>query len=149
MNVGEIPQDDSILEGHRRACYAKDDDGRFVIVASRGWEVEAIANRQAQIDVESRIAAAARAVIEGRRSPLAFHMARAHMDVGLLASYTGFWSLRIRHHLRPRVFARLPERILQRYADALSIDVRAIREMPAGDPALCAPAALRPGQREC
>ena len=47
MKLDEIPQDDSILEGHRRACYAQDGKGRYAIGTSRGWTVEAIANRQA------------------------------------------------------------------------------------------------------
>ena len=35
---------------------------------------------------------------EGRASPLAFHMARCHMDARLLSAHTGIWSLRIRRH---------------------------------------------------
>lgn len=127
MKVDQVPQDDSILEGHRRACYAQDGDGRYLVTPSRGWQVEAIANRQALSDVEEKIARAARDVSEGRASPLAFHMACFHMDASLLAAHTGIWSLRIRRHLRPSVFARLPDRLLQRYADAFGIDLPSLK----------------------
>ena len=130
MKVDQVPQDDSILEGHSRACYAQDADGRYMIASSRGWKVEAIVNRQAISDVEKKIAQAARDVAEGRASPLAFHMARFHMDAGLLAAYSGIWSLRIRRHLRPDVFARLPDRLLQRYANAFGIDLSALKRGP-------------------
>ena len=101
-----------------------------MIASSRGWKDEAIVNRQALSDVEKKIAQAARDVAEGRASPLAFHMARFHMDAGLLAAYSGIWSLRIRRHLRPDVFARLPDRLLQRYANAFGIDLSALKRGP-------------------
>lgn len=133
MKVDQVPQDDSILEGHSRACYAQDERGRYVVAPSRGWQVEAIANRQAVADVESKIARSALDVAQGRASPLAYHMACFHMDVGLLAAHSGVWSWRIRRHLRPTVFARLPDRLLQRYADALGIDLAALRRAPRHD----------------
>lgn len=130
MRLDEVPQDDSILEGHRRACYAQDAAGRYVVAESRGWQVEAIANRQAIVDVERRIAQAAQAVADGRASPLAYHMARCHMDVRLLAAQSGIWAWRVRRHLRPAVFARLPERTLRRYADAMNIALAELKAMP-------------------
>lgn len=130
MKVDQIPQDESILDGHRRACYAQDESGRYVVAQSRGWEVEAVANRQAMIDVERRIAHAASEVRQGRASPLAYHMARCHMDVRLLSAQTGIWAWRIRRHLRPEVFARLSERTIRRYAEAMMIDAQDLRSMP-------------------
>lgn len=130
MKVDQVPQDDSILEGHRRACYAQDENGRYVVAQSRGWQVEAVANRQAMIDVERRIAHAASEVRQGRASPLAYHMARCHMDVRLLSAQSGIWAWRIRRHLRPEVFARLSERTIRRYAEAMNIDPRDLRSAP-------------------
>jgi hypothetical protein len=130
MKVDQVPQDDSILEGHSRACYAQDSNGQYTVTKSRGWQVEAIANRQALSDVQEKIARAARDVAEGRASPLAFHMACAHMDASLLAAHTGIWSLRIRRHLRPAVFARLPDSLLQRYANAFGIDLYTLKGVP-------------------
>ena len=130
MRVDQVPQDDSILEGHRRACYARDEQGRYVVATSRGWSVERIANQQAVAEIDRLVAAALTDVHEGRSSPLAWHMARAHMDVRLLAAQAGFWSWQVRRHLRPAVFGRLDADTLARYARALATDVDALREVP-------------------
>jgi hypothetical protein len=130
MELDKVPQDDSILEGHRRACYAQDATGRYVIAPSRGWTVEAIANRQAQSDVEARIAEALDAVRAGRASPLAYHMARCHMNARLLSASCGIWSPRIKRHMRAAVFARLPDRLLLRYANALGIELATLKTTP-------------------
>jgi hypothetical protein len=130
MKVGDLPQDDSILEGHRRACYAQDSAGRYVIAPSRGWVVESIVNAQAQADVEARTAAALATVHSGAASPLLYHLTRRHMDVRMLAASSGICSLRVRRHLRPAVFARLPDRLLQRYANALGIELAALKTAP-------------------
>lgn len=119
-----------MLEDKRRACYALDANGHYVVVPSKGWEVEKIVNAQANAEVAESIKKAQRDVIEGRASPLAYHMATRQMDVALLAANAGIWSLRVRRHLKPAIFNRLPQRLLQRYADALNIEVQQLRAVP-------------------
>ena len=119
-----------MLEDKRRACYALDANGQYVVVPSKGWEVEKIVNAQANAEVAAGIAKAQRDVLEGRASPLAYHMATRQMDVALLAANAGIWSLRVRRHLKPEIFNRLPQRLLQRYADALNLDVQQLRAVP-------------------
>ncbi len=133
MKTKDVPQEESILAGHQRACYAQDENGRYVVVGSIGWEVEKIVNGQANDEVRAQIAQALAGARRGELSPLAYHMARRQMDLGLLASYTGFSRLRIRWHLRPKVFAGLPEKILQRYAEAMQLPLAELRALPAGD----------------
>ena len=130
MRIDELPQDDSILEGHRRACYVQDGEGRYVIATSRGWNVERIANEVAIADVNSRIEAALAEVHAGRVSVLAYHMARCHMDVSLLAAHTGLWAFRVRRHLQPKVFARLDQGLLDRYARAFDISSSELHRLP-------------------
>ncbi len=130
MEVKDVPQDPSILEGHQRACYARDASGHYVIATSRGWEVERVANQHAIQDIDANVAAVLGDVKAGRLSVLAYHMASCHMDTRLLAAHTGIWSFRIRRHLRPDVFRRLPESIRRRYADAFNIDVAALANVP-------------------
>ena len=75
-----------------------------------------------------RLAEEARArVLRGEASPLEFHMYDRRMDLPTLAQTTGLWRWRIRRHLRPAVFARLPERLLLRYADALGISLEQLK----------------------
>jgi len=131
MKSTEVPQQESMLEGHRRACYAQDERGRYVVVPSRGWEVEKIVNAQAVEQVRRTLELARERVQRGLASPLEYHMARCQMTVGLLAANTGLWRLRVRRHLRPRVFARLKIELLRRYADALGTSVEALCSVPA------------------
>ena len=136
MKIGEVPQqaEGSVLGGHRRACYAQDEQGRYVVVPSEGWEVEAAVNRVAHEELRAQLAAARARVEAGRVSPLAYHMVTRQMDIGLLAAYAGVWSWRARWHLRPAAFARLSEDMLARYARALKLDIDTLRRLPAQDP---------------
>ena len=134
MKSTDVPQEkETILAGHQRACYATDEQGRYVVVGSIGWGVETIVNGQANDEVREQIAATLVRVRRGVVSLLAYHMARRQMGVGMLAAYSGFSRLRIYWHLRPKVFARLAENILQRYATALQVPVAELRALPAGD----------------
>lgn len=119
-----------MLGEHRRACYAVDEQGRYVVVPSKGWSVEAIVNAQANEEVNRAIAAAHARVTAGRASPLAYHMARCQMIPSLLAANAGVSVLRVYWHLRPKVFARLPDSVLRRYADALGTDIATLRRLP-------------------
>ena len=130
MKIDPVPQETSMLEGHQRTCYAVDANGRYVVVGSRGWEVEKVVNAQAVDEVRRVIEDARERVLRGEASPLAYHMARCQMDVGLLAANTGIWRLRVWRHLKPAVFASLKRALLQRYADALGMSVDALRAMP-------------------
>ena len=119
MRERDVPQEgNATLGGHRKAVYAVGEDGKLRIVPSRGWEVEEVVTRQAVEDLERRAREA--------RSPLEYHMYRARMDVPLLAAATGIWRWRVRRHLRPQVFARLPLRLRRRYAVALGLTLEAL-----------------------
>lgn len=134
MKTKDVPQDDeTFYAGHQRACYATDDQGRYVVVGSKGWGAETAVNSQANDMVREQIAAALARARRGEVSALAYHMARRQMNVGLLAAYSGFSRLRIHWHLRPKVFARLPEDILNRYAVALQLPVTLLRTLPTED----------------
>ena len=124
MRETDVPQEgNATLAGQRKVVYARQDDGAIGCAASRGWEVEEIVTRQA-VNEFLRLAEEARRDAErGTASPLAFHMYKGRMDLPLLAQTTGLWRWRIRRHFRPDIFARLPDSILQRYADALGIDI--------------------------
>ncbi len=133
MKASEVPQDDSILEGRRRACYAEDAQGRYVVVASRGWEVERIVNEHARDALREELEAVRLQVVAGKASVLAYHMTACQMDYRLLAANTGLARFRVRRHLRPRTFARLPPRVLERYGRALGLPVEALLRLPGTD----------------
>lgn len=133
MKAKDVPQEDSILAGHQRACYAVDEHGRYIVVPSRGWEVEKIVNTVARADIAAAITEARERVRRGEASPLLYHMRRRQMTVALLAANIGFARLRVRWHLRPAAFARLKPAVLARYADVLRISVEELRRLPDED----------------
>jgi hypothetical protein len=133
MKKADVPQDESFFEGHQRARYALDEHGRYVVVGSIGWDVETVVNGQANDEVRRAIAVALARVRSGKMSPLGYHMARRQMDVAMLSAYSGISRLRIRWHLRPGPFARLPETLLCRYAEALHLSTGVLRSVPQGD----------------
>lgn len=127
MRDRDVPQEgNATLGGHRKAVYALAEDGKLGIVPSRGWEAEEIVTRQAVEDLERRAEAARARALAGEASSLEYHMYRARMDVALLSQTTGLWRWRVRRHLRPQVFDRLPQRLRRRYAEALGISLEAL-----------------------
>jgi len=122
-----------MLAGHERACYAVNEQGRYTVVGSKGWDVENVVNADANDAVREQIAAALARARRGEVSALAYHMARRQMDVAMLAGYSGMSRLRIRWHLRPKVYARLPEPVLRRYAEALQLTPDELRTLPEQD----------------
>ncbi len=52
------------------------------------------------------------------------------MDIPLLSQVTGLWQWRIRRHMRPAVYARLSNALLERYAQALGLTVDQLKRLP-------------------
>ena len=130
MDVAEVPQEgNATLGGGRKAVYARGADGQVRLVTSAGWQVEEIVTRQALEALNAQAEAALLRVRQGVSSPLEYHMYRARMDLALLSQTTGFWRWRVRRHLRPGIFRKLPERTLARYAAVMGITVEALREV--------------------
>jgi len=130
MKAKDVPQDDSILEGHRRACYALDDSGHYTVVPSRGWEVEKVVNGVAVADLREELELVRQRALAGLTSPLEYHMQRCQMTPALLAANTGIWSWRVRRHLRPNIFPTLKPALLARYAAALRLTVDELKRVP-------------------
>ena len=131
MDRREAPQDeDSTHAGVRKLLYAVDEDGRYTSVRSAGWEVEATATRTALEEIERQRDDAWQRAAAGTTSPLEVHMYDCRMDLPLLAGAAGMWRWRVRRHFDPKRFARLPRRVLERYAEALGLDIEALQRIP-------------------
>jgi hypothetical protein len=131
VNDAEVPQEgNATLAGGRKAVYAKGADGQVRLVTSAGWQVEEIVTRQALDALVAQAECARVRVLEGLSSPLEYHMYRSRMDLALLSQTTEIWRWRVRRHLRPTVFAKLPASILRRYADAMGVEPAALLEVP-------------------
>lgn len=133
MEIDQVPQDQGMIDGDRREiCYAVNEEGRYVLVQSAGWEPKNIVNDQAWDLIKAAVAAAAEKVRAGKLSPLAYHMARNQMNVGLLSQYVPYNRLRVWRHLRPKVFHRLTSEELKPYADLFDLSVAELKKVPDG-----------------
>ncbi|MBL8558080.1 MAG: hypothetical protein JNM47_05130 [Hyphomonadaceae bacterium] len=131
MKTDEVPQDEArTYGGQKKLMYAVREDGEYTGVKSAGWEVETYATVRAVEELDRlRDDAVARAKA-GATSPLEAHMYVRRMDVATLAAVTGIWEWRVKRHFRPSVFAGLSTALLERYAQALDIDVAALKRAP-------------------
>lgn len=125
----DVPQDVGMADGLKEVCYAVDEQGRYVLVPSAGWEPKNITNSQAWEVIEAELEAVRRQVVAGDLSPIAYFMTKNLMDVGLLAQYVGLWRWRVKRHLKPAVFKKLPPAVLARYAAVFAIPVEELQDV--------------------
>ena len=130
MRTKDVPQDGGLNQGMREITYAVAENGCYVVVPSLGWEPKNIANAQAWEVILEDINTQARLVRDGKRSPLAYHLARHLMTVGLAASYVRLPRWRVKRHLKPSVFNRLKPEVMQRYADLFGLTLAEFRQIP-------------------
>ncbi|MFO7709003.1 MAG: hypothetical protein R6V84_12585 [Desulfobacterales bacterium] len=133
MRDKDVPQDGGLNQGLLEITYAVDATGRYVGVPSLGWEAKNIANAQAWQVIAEDIRTQVCLVRAGKRSPLAYHLAKNLMTVALAASYVRLPRWRVKRHLKPSVFNRLTPAILQRYADLFGLTLAQFKQIPAAD----------------
>ncbi|MFI5139476.1 MAG: hypothetical protein ACHQIM_16770 [Sphingobacteriales bacterium] len=130
MKKDEVPQDlGSLGKITKEVCYVTDNTGKYVTQLSSGWDVKTKALDVAWDDIKKRVELAKEQVLNKSASPLLFFMEYRLMDITILAGYTGFWKWQVKRHLKPAVFDKLPEKKLQKYADAFNIKVEDLKSM--------------------
>ncbi|MEN6621822.1 MAG: hypothetical protein ABFD50_09770 [Smithella sp.] len=130
MKADEVPQNITYYEGKKRACYAVNDEGKYVIVPSSGWDAEEAVNGLAVAELAAKLEKTRQEVLQGLKSPLAYHMEQRQMSPQILAKTAGIMGFRVRRHFNPSVFARLKPEILKRYAEALALSVNELKNVP-------------------
>lgn len=130
MKANEVPQDITYYEGEKRACYALNDEGKYIIVPSSGWKAEEVVNGLAVSDLAGRLEETRQKVLKGLKSPLVYHMEQRQMTPDILAKTAGMWGFRVRRHFHPGVFGRLKPEILKRYALALALSIEELQSVP-------------------
>jgi hypothetical protein len=130
MKANEVPQDITYYEGVKRACYALNDEGKYVIVTSTGWSAEEVVNGLAVDDLAAALEETRKAVLAGLKSPLCYHMERRQMNPEILAKTARIATFRVKRHFRPEIYARLKPSILDRYAKALAVTLEELKAVP-------------------
>lgn len=130
MKKEEIPQDNGALNKlTKEVVYAVDGSGNYSKELSTGWDVKTKALDLAWEDIEKRIEAAKQKVLNNEASPILYFLELRLMDIGILASYTGFWKWTIKKHIKPAGFKKLSDQNLQKYADAFNVSVEELKTM--------------------
>jgi hypothetical protein len=131
MEKNSVPQDASpTYGGLRKLLYAVDEQGRYTGVPSSGWEAESFSTELAVSEINRQRDDAWRRARAGETSALEYHMYRNRMDFETLVMVSGVWRWRVRRHFKPAVFAKLSDKILQRYADAMGRPLAELRQLP-------------------
>ena len=134
MDINAVPQDDSTTyANNKKAIYARDKDGNVKAVSSSGWEAEETVTKQALHDLQEHASEAYDEVKRGLKSPLYFHMYNIRMDLQVLAESTGFFKWRIKKDFHPDKFAKISEKRLAIYADAMGIKEEDLKHLPHKD----------------
>ena len=131
MKKNEVPQDKSNLESAnlKELCYAVDENGQYVTESSSGWTPKTIALENAIQDMKERTENAKKRVEQGLTSPIEYYMELNKMDLGILASYVGYFKWQIKRHFKPKVFSKLSTKKLEKYADAFDISIEELKSM--------------------
>jgi hypothetical protein len=126
MKSKDVPQDDAnLFEGKTRDVqYALDEEGKYTTVKSVGWEPKNIVMLQAWEYENNKISEAYKLVVEGKMSPVFYHMKKCLMDIKLLASYSGFSRFKVKRHFNPKVFKKLSDEKLDKYVYAFGMKTR-------------------------
>jgi hypothetical protein len=132
MKVNEVPQDDVLdySAGIKKGNYALDDKGKYVMVPSKGWVVDELSNGMAYNEYKAKEEETRKAVLAGQKSPLAYYMELRQMTPAILGKTAGIAAFRIRRHLRPEIFTKLKESVLDSYAKALDITMEELNTVP-------------------
>ena len=125
-----VPQDGGILDRWHEINYAIDDDGRYVLAPSIGWEPANIANKQAWELISKQLDDVIKRIQAQDLSPLAYYMVKNQMDITLLAKYVRLSRWRVKRHLNPAVFRRLKTSILERYAKTFNVSAEQLFDVP-------------------
>jgi len=131
MKVDEVPQDKGMIgdSGHE-VCYAVGRNGKYTLSPSLGWEAKNVVNEQAWALIVEETERMHRLVKKRKMSPIAYYQASHQMDIGLLAQYVNMARWRVKRHLKPAIFNRLPDRILRKYAEVFALSIDELKVVP-------------------
>lgn len=129
MKKEEVPQDKGNLSNKnmKELVYATDEKGNYTTALSTGWEPKTIALSNSIDEISERITTAKAQVENNEVSPIVYFMEHSRMDVAILSSYVGMWQWRVKRHFKPKVFAKLSDKILQKYAETFNISIDELR----------------------
>nr|WP_314492809.1 hypothetical protein [uncultured Chryseobacterium sp.] len=125
MKKQDIPQDESNLQSANMTemLYVIDENNNYTTAQSIGWEAKKAALDESMELINERIEEARQNVANNTASPIMYFMELNKMDLQVLAAYVGKWQWTVKRHAKPKIFKKLSDSTLKRYADTFGISV--------------------------
>jgi hypothetical protein len=125
MQKADVPQEEKDTSNNSfvQIIYSVDDNGNYISSRSTGFEPENIAHELAIEEARRRIENVKKEVLEGKVSPLAYYLERELMTPFRLSGEVGISTWRIKRHLKPKVFSKMSDLNLNRYAKFFNVSV--------------------------
>ncbi|HNW70958.1 MAG TPA: hypothetical protein PKI01_11180 [Bacteroidales bacterium] len=131
-NDSHIVDAENLVVDNRRfriTHYKMEEDGQYSHLLASDWGArDPIVNQSWDI-VKERIRVAKEKVLKGEISPIAYYMEKCITDVSTLAKYTGMAKWKLKRHMKVKVFKKLNEETLKRYADFFEISVEELKDI--------------------
>ncbi|WP_375724331.1 hypothetical protein LXN10_02250 [Arcobacter sp. KX21116] len=128
MKKIDVPQENnSTLDGQKKIMYGTDDNGEFqrINYASSVEEYATITaveeykelEKECLEDIQNNIA-----------SPIKYYMYKNRMDLPTLTSAVDMFSFRVKRHLKMKIFKKLKDDTIKKYADAFNIEIEDLKD---------------------
>jgi hypothetical protein len=113
---------------YRELSYSYENGGKFEKTVGFHGEADRLILQQAWDLFKERIEDARLRVLDGKVSPIVYHMEKNLLDPMNLSMMAGIAVWRVKWHFRPGVFKRLPLKVLRKYAEAFNISVDQLKD---------------------
>ncbi|REC45573.1 hypothetical protein [Chryseobacterium sp. 5_R23647] len=125
MKKQDLPQDESNLQSANmtEVLYVTDENDNYTTANSIGWDAKKAALEESMELINERIEEAKQSVANNLVSPIVYFMELNKMDMQVLAAYVNMWQWTVKRHAKPKIFKKLSDSTLKKYADAFEISV--------------------------
>lgn len=129
MKKQDLPQDESNLQSANmtEVLYVTDENDNYTTANSIGWDAKKAALEESMELINERIEEAKQNVANNLVSPIVYFMELNKMDVQVLAAYVNMWQWTVKRHAKPKIFKKLSDPTLKKYADAFEISVEELK----------------------
>lgn len=129
MKKQDLPQDESNLQSANmtEVLYVTDENDNYTTANSIGWDAKKAALEESMELINERIEEAKQNVANNLVSPIVYFMELNKMDVQVLAAYVNMWQWTVKRHAKLKIFKKLSDSTLKKYADAFGISVEELK----------------------
>jgi hypothetical protein len=122
----QVPKRDKLWKNAAYVIYTADEKGNYSTILERE-DREFLLTPYFSESSQERAEEARKRVLNNESSPIEFFMYRRLMDPPALAQGMGIAVWRVKRHLRPDVFRKLDDKMLEAYAKIFNVDISELK----------------------